>query len=489
LNIGLDAALASLMERFSQKGITLYVVGGYVRDSLLESSAGVKLHKKRTRETTFREEATRDVDVCAAAPPDVLAGLQIEGVTIAEKSYGMGTLSLTQHWNGQTYSYEYTAFRADHYRQGGAHRPDGVTFTDRMEVDAARRDFTVNALYAGQDGLVLDPTGRGLSDLAQQTIAQVLDETLSQDALRILRMVRFACALGFAIDPATWRTARANVRHLANISAERIRDELFLILLGDVTYGRKDAVLRALRMLRDLGALGYILPELLEGAGFEQKKQYHAYDVLDHNLHACAAAPPDLVTRLAALLHDIAKPSAYARDGNMYAHGDDGADMAAAALARLRAGNELAANVSQLVRYHMFDLDNRAKERAVIRLITKLGKERFLRLCDLREADFIGSGRGMKADSAHKWRTILRKLEEAGAPLHKKQLAVNGNDIMQELSIGPGKRVGDILSALHIIALKKPSQNTYQSLIRYAKIIDAHYDRKQEPGHRRTGGK
>lgn len=465
MNIKLGGALRSLMERFAAHHIELYVVGGYVRDSILGFPAG--------------GDENGDIDVCAAAPPDVLAALRIEGVSISEKSYGMGTLALTQSWEGGQRAYEYTAFRADNYGRGGAHRPSSVTFTGSMEVDASRRDFTVNALYAGRDGAVLDPTGRGLADLEGRLISQVLDETMSQDALRILRMVRFACALGFAVDPDTWRTARANVPGLADISAERIRDEFFLILTGDTKYGRQDAVERGLRMLRDLGALSHILPELLEGAGFAQAKKYHAYDVLDHSIHACACAPPDLAGRLAALLHDVAKPSVYGQDGNLYAHPDQGAAMATAALERLRADKDTVSRVAELIRYHMFDLDDRAKEKAVLRLLARLGREQFLRLCDLREADFCGSGRGMEATSAKKWRNILRKLEDAGAPLQKSELAVDGNDVMRELALKPGKRVGDILSALHIIALKKPAQNNYQSLIRYAKMIDTHYGRSQ----------
>ena len=147
---------------------------------------------------------------------------------------------------------------------------------------------------------------------------------------------------------------------------------------------------------------------------------------------------------------------------------------ARAALRELRFDADTTDAVCALVGAHMFDLDNRAGRKAVVRMIARLGERQFLRLADVREADFCGSGKGNPAPSAGKWRETLRELKEADAPISRRQLAVNGGDVMRELHIPPGKRVGEILSALHAYALKKPSQNSYKNLIRYAKIINTH---------------
>ncbi|MGI6152664.1 MAG: CCA tRNA nucleotidyltransferase [Christensenellaceae bacterium] len=454
--IDLGAPLRHLLEQFGQKNIALFCVGGCVRNKLL--SLPVK-----------------DIDVCAAHPPASLLDLSFKNIMIHPREYGLGTLIIEQCFEDAQYTYEYTAFRKDNYGRQGSHKPEHIQYTSDILEDAKRRDFTINALYADKTGAVADPTGRGLADLERRSVAQIMPFTISEDALRIMRMVRFACTLGFSIEPDTLTAAKENISKLANISKERVRDEFFMILLADTAYGQKDGVLRGLELLKELGALQYIIPSLLSGEGFAQNAEYHKYDVLDHAIHSCAAAPPDLITRLAALLHDIAKPSVYFRDHNMYAHPEDGAHMAEQTLAALRTPKDITEKVSGLVRRHMFDLGNSAKEKAVLRLLSKLGREQFLRLIELRRADFLGSGKGNEAKSADKWQAILEKLEQSNAPIEKSALKVNGHDIMKELQIGPSPLVGHILAELHTIALKKPSQNNYKSLIRYARMIYTRY--------------
>ncbi|MEA5002243.1 MAG: HD domain-containing protein, partial [Christensenella sp.] len=363
--------------------------------------------------------------------------------------------------------------RCDNYGRGGAHVPQNVVFTTDINEDALRRDFTVNALYAGEDGNVLDPTKRGLAALCDKKIVQVCDDTLSEDALRILRMVRFSCQLGFTIEEETYACAQKYAHQLADISKERIRDEFTKILLSDAAYGVSGAVLKGLYLLKDLGAFRFIFPRLLEGDGVKQSATYHAYDVLEHSLRTCACTPPDLVTRLAGLLHDIGKPEALRRGGRMYGHERLGRAMSENAVAGLRYEKAVAAAVGELVENHMFDLNNTAGKKAVARLITRLGERQFLRLIDVREADFAGSGKGNPALSAQKWREILKELLDQNAPIDKKNLAISGNDLKNELGIPQGKRIGMLLSQLHEYAVKKPSQNNYKSLLRYAKIVNA----------------
>lgn len=430
-----------------------YLVGGYVRNGLLGYAGG-------------------DFDVCSSAPPAALEALASEEISLEERAYGLGTVVLKQRFEGALYVYEYTAFRMDNYGRGGAHTPQSVVFTTDIGEDARRRDFTVNALYMAADGTVLDPTGRGLRDLKQRMIIQVSPETLTQDALRILRMVRFASELGFGIDPETWACAQAHIAGLADISKERIRDEFVKILLADQRYKNKDGVLAGLHALKALGAFAYIVPALTEGDGMGQNTQYHAYDVLEHSIRTCACAPGDLITRLASLLHDIAKPSVFRETGKMLGHDRRGAALAADALRALRFDSATIAAVSALVRAHMFDLDNRARRKAVTRQLTQLGEEQFLRLADVREADFCGSGKGNPALSAQKWREELFSLKEQNAPISRAQLAINGDDLMRELHLPQGKRVGELLRMLHAYALKKPTQNSYKNLLRYAKIVN-----------------
>ncbi|MBD5560969.1 MAG: CCA tRNA nucleotidyltransferase [Clostridia bacterium] len=450
-----SASLARLGQAASERGAVIYNVGGAVRDRLLGFEAA-------------------DDDLAGPKQPQELARLHLPGTTVLDPVNGLGTALIHCRQGEEKEVYEYTAFRTDSYGRDGRHLPEDVCFTDDITMDARRRDFTVNALYVRlPDGEVLDPTGMGLADLKAHVLRMTRPDTLTEDALRILRLIRFAAALGFEVEPETLRAARDQAPALRDISWERIQAEFFRILLGDTVYGRREAVADALYMMRDLGVLEYVLPELTEGRGFAQSPEYHCYDVLDHQIETCAAAPPELTVRLAALLHDISKPEAYRRDGNMHAHPELGSERARQVLRRLRAPRQLISDVAELVEHHMFDLTNEAKSKAVIRRINALGREQFERLADLREADFAGSGRQQKALSAEKWRKVLAGLEKDNVPLTVSGLAVSGHDLMRELHIKPGPVLGEILGQLLEHVQLRPSQNNYKSLIKYAKMIAA----------------
>ncbi len=465
MNIALGAPQQRLLALLKQSGVSpVYLVGGYVRNKLLGFPSG-------------------DLDIASPFPPQELAKIESPEVELAKRTYGLGTLVIKQCFEGRVYPYEYTAFRCDNYGRGGAHVPQNVVFTTDINEDAKRRDFTINALYADETGKVTDPTKKGLLALRDQKIVQVCADTLSQDALRILRMVRFACQLGFTIEEETYACAKKYAHQLEDISKDRIREEFIKILLSDALYGKRDAILKGLHLLKDLGAFRFIFPRLLEGENVKQSEMYHAYDVLEHSLRTCACTPPDLTTRLAGLLHDIGKPEAVKHGGKMYGHERLGKTMAEEATASLRFEKAVTQAVGELVESHMFDLNNTAHKKAVVRMITKLGEQQFLRLCDLREADFAGSGKGNIADSAQKWRKLLKELLEQNAPIDKKLLAVNGSDLKKELGIPQGRQIGTLLFKLHEYAVKKPSQNNYKSLIRYAKIVNTR-DGAEESGHK-----
>lgn len=444
-----SAPLQMVADAAKRSGFDIYAVGGAVRNQLLGYTE-------------------KDTDLCGPQTAEEMRVIASSNITVTDAVNGLGTALIL--CGGE--HFEYTAFRTDSYAPGGSHTPDRVQFTTDIAVDARRRDFTVNALYMDlASGRILDPLGTGRADLKRRILRQVRSETMDEDALRILRMVRFAAQLGFTVDEETFAAARLRVPGLKDISGDRIRDELYLMLLSDVPYGRPGAPAKALLMLRDLGALDYVLPGLMDGAGFAQNEKYHRYDVLEHQIAACAAAPPDLRTRLAALLHDIAKPAVFRKNGNMHEHPKEGAEQTRRLLKRLNASSGIICDTSQLVAEHMFDLANTAKPKAIRRHILKMGPEQYERLADLREADFAGSGRGSIPKSADKWRTVLAEMKTQNAPFQMSDLAVNGTDIMRELGLEPGPQVGTILRALLPYAAERPSRNNYNCLLNYARML------------------
>jgi tRNA nucleotidyltransferase (CCA-adding enzyme) len=447
---------------FHKKGIPLYAVGGFVRNSLL--------HLPLT-----------DFDICSAMlPEEAAAFMRLEGAHVIEKALDFGTIEIHYLFEGKKHVFEHTTLRKDFYGEGGSHRPLRVVFTDDLALDAVRRDFTINAIYADAlSGEVIDITGRGLPHLLEGVIAAAHDDphqTLQDDGLRLLRLVRFACELGFSIDPALWRAACEKSSLLKDISAERIRDELVKIMLSDTKYPQRTQGAyphkNGLLMLKNLGALEMILPSLLQGVGVGQNTQYHVYDVFSHSIQAFAVSPPDLQSRLAALLHDTAKPLAFSSQGNMYGHERYGAEIARDELKALAFDNKTIDTVSLLIKNHMFDLQNKAKPLTVRKKAAELGIALFEKLIALRRSDFIGSGKPLETvESADKWQAVLAEMIEEKTPFLEKDLKITGTDIMKALGIAEGTLVGEIKKRLLALCIARPSQNTQKSLLRHAKNI------------------
>ncbi len=456
----MPGGLLSLSDIFSANGYKLYLVGGYVRNRALGLSGG-------------------DLDICSCALPENAAFfLREAGVKVIEKAPEFGTIEIHIVEDGKKSVFEHTTFRRDFYPQGGEHRPDSVKFTNDISEDAARRDFTVNALYLDiKTGQTLDPTGKGIDDAAAGVIraaAEDPDITIRDDGLRIMRMARFAAELGFVVDGALMERAKSRAALLLDISAERKRDELKKILISDTKYGFADAPIKGLEILRQAGALPFILPALSKGEGVKQSEQYHKYDVLEHCIHSCAAAPAVFELRLAALLHDIGKPSALREGGNMYGHEVIGEALAAAELDLLKFENRIKAAVLPLVRWHMFDLEGKAKPMTIRKRAVKLGREVFLMLIELRRADFIGSGMQMRdVTSADNWQKELERMDALCVPWSVKELKITGEDIMRLLNIPPSPRVGAILEALHKECVAHPQSNETHTLQKLALALSA----------------
>lgn len=485
IQIPLMKELTALARLFDEAGVCLYAVGGMVRNPLLGY------------------EQT-DIDVASEMhPQDVLALCERSGIDCVPKALDFGTVEILLEHDGQRVGVEHTTFRGERYGAGGTHRPESVTLGASLAADAFRRDFSVNALYYDiLGGTVSDPTG-GMDDLEKHVLRATSKDPLTilrDDGLRVMRLVRFACELDFAIDPNTWQAAKACAKGLGDIAFERKRDELNKILLCDARYAHLDRpchhaqplreeelvansvnispVLRGLYLLLLLDAYTYLIPELNEGAGILQRKQYHAYPVLEHALHACACTPPELTLRLAGLLHDVGKPEALRRNtpegmdwktagtgekghgkSTMLGHDAISAEMIPGILTRLRYPKTIIANVTELAANHMYDLTGMAKESTMRTRFAKLGSVLSEQLCAIREADVRGSGYEHDYVAA-RWRSILEKMRSEGAPFSEKELNCTGADIMRWLNIGPGEQVGEVKTKLLLHCARHPKDNT-----------------------------
>lgn len=452
--------LEYLSKLFAAEGKKLFAVGGMVRNTLLSLPIS-------------------DIDTSSAMlPGEVMALCRKNNIKFFEKGVKFGTVEI----HIGNFSTEHTTFRSDTYSVGGEHKPIDVKFSDSIEEDAFRRDFTVNAIYYDiEENKIIDPTG-GLKDIELKLIRATSKEPdiiLRDDGLRILRLVRFACELGFDVENSTYESAKRNVEGLFDISKERIRDELKKILMSDVRYGKsseninkstENSVLFGLKLLNDLGVLDVILPELTRGRGITQRKEYHRYDVLEHMLHTAASAKADIILRTAALLHDVGKPVVLERTGKFYGHDKEGEKIAKSVLQRLKCPTEFTDRVCVLVRNHMYDLAGTAKEKTLRMKFVQLGLENSLALIDIREADVHGSGiiTG-EVSTAQKWRKIIDKMLKEGVPFCESEINCTGEDIMEYFDLAPSKKIGEIKKALFLHCAIKPKDNNKETLLKVAR--------------------
>ncbi len=443
-----DPELNTLARLVRERGCGLFVVGGHVRNTLL----GFRIS---------------DTDITSALTPDEITALcQSAGFKVVPKGVDFGMVEI--HIGDK--SYEHTTFRADSYGEGGSHRPQSVAFSKTPEEDAFRRDFTVNALYASVlTGELIDPTG-GLGDIEKRLIRTTTPDPetiLKDDGLRIMRLCRFAAELGFDIEEKTFAAAKKCAPLLADISAERVRDELKKILMADAKYGlpAQESVLRGLELMDEVGALDVILPELARCRGVGQSPKYHKYPVLEHIFQTVSMSEPELTLRLACMLHDAGKPAALEKNGNMHGHDVISEDISREVFRRLRFDNDTAEEAAWLVRRHMFDLDGRAKEPTLKKRFAEWGEARVNALAAIREADFRGSvGERITVKTAERWRRVLGEMKAKRTPFSENELNCTGRDIMEWLSLPPSPRIGEIKRALFMHCAVRPQDNTYEKL-------------------------
>lgn len=404
----------------------VYIVGGFVRDSLL----GYVSH---------------DIDLTGDYTPDqVKSFFKNSPYSVHDGSKKFYTLII----KGRLYSYEFTSFRLDSYRKG--HSPEESTLTHDIGEDASRRDFTINAIYYNlKTGNLVDPFN-GLCDLNSKIIKTTRKAHLvfSEDGLRLMRLCRFASSLGFKIEASTFKEAKNHASLIKDISPERIKEELDKILLGDTTYGIQAAHSIGLDLLTKIGVNDYILPDLVKGIGMEQRPDYHKYDVYTHILKAVEYSDPEV--RLAALFHDIAKPYCKLTTGKYRGHDIEGYRMTIEIMTGLRYPTELIYKTATLVKHHMFNLDGNAKINTIRHFVQENSKI-IPELVKLKYADSYGTGLvpiGSKIPTADILLDVLNDLNNEGVPFSISDLLVDGNDLINIPSIPATKRSEVLFSLL-----------------------------------------
>lgn len=407
----------AVLRALEAAGHEAWCVGGCVRDALLGRVPG-------------------DWDVAASALPEET--LAVFGSRALPTGLKHGTVTVKTSGG----PVEVTTCRID-----GAYldhrRPESVTFTRSIGEDLSRRDFTVNAMALNLRGELRDPFG-GREDLSRGVLRCVgdPDRRFQEDALRILRGLRFAAALGLEPEPETAAAVRRNRRGLKDIAAERIQAEFFKLLPGE----------RAAEVLRGWPEVfGVFWPELLAMVGFDQRNRHHCYDVWEHSLHALAAVPGDPVLRCTMLLHDVGKPACFTLDGqgvgHFYGHPAVSRELADRMLRRLKCAAEFRETVVRLVEWH--DRDIPRTDKSIRRALRRLGEEDLRRLILVKRGDNFGQApeywdRQRELDRAEE---ILNRLLAEDACFSLRQLAVKGGDLLALGLSGPsvGAALEDLL--------------------------------------------
>lgn len=467
--------ILDIYKKFADHDFELYLVGGCVRNLLLN-------------------RPITDWDLTTNATPEQILELFPDafydnqfgtvGVPILAGTINQKDLTLASH------VVEITTFRSEAEYTDRRH-PGKVTWGKTIAEDLQRRDFTMNAMavkltetvkvFDGELSRIakvesindiIDPFN-GQQDIHDKLVRAVgnPNERFKEDALRLMRAIRFATQLAFTIEDETWKAIQTDAMLLPAISPERVRDELLKILASDHPY-------EGIMLLKDAHLLQYILPELLEGIGISQERpgRHHTTDVFTHNVMSLKECPStDPIVRFATLIHDIGKPHVRSEDEQglviFYNHELAGARIAYQICDRLHFSKKDREKIVKLVRWHMFTIDEHITDAAVRRFIRRIGVENVKDMMDLRIGDRLGGG----TQTAESWRLKLfkKRLEEQlqPEPFSIKDLAVNGKDIMKELNIKPGPKIGQVLQKLFEEVDEDLSKNNKEYLLERIKVL------------------
>jgi tRNA nucleotidyltransferase (CCA-adding enzyme) len=426
-----------ILDTLKDNGYESYIVGGSIRDFIIGTYV------------------PKDYDIATNALPEEIIKFFYKTIPTGIKH---GTVTVMINGKG----YEVTTYRIDgEYLDN--RRPEDVTFVSNLKEDLARRDFTINALAFNEDNGVIDYFG-GKLDLENKIIRAVGEpnKRFREDALRMLRAIRFASSLNFEIEERTLQAIKANSNRVLNVSNERIRDELCKMLVANNAA-------KALRLLEETKLLEFILPELQKSVGFNQQNPHHDKDIFEHTLTVVENCPRELNLRIAALLHDIAKPICFTIDkggiGHFYGHDKKGVILSAQILRRLKFDNESISKITLLVKEHMNVLE-KPTDASVKRLINRVGVDLVHNLFVLQRADALGSScPEIRLEEIQRVEEKTRQILEAKVPLAIGELAVNGKDLIQEFSIKPGEEIGNMLKFLLDKVLENPQVNSRKKLL------------------------
>lgn len=441
MQIKLPEKVKQIITELEAAGYEAYAVGGCVRDSILG----------RTPD---------DWDITTSATP-----MQTKAVFKRTIDTGIqhGTVTVMLEHE----SFEITTYRIDGEYEDSRH-PKEVVFTANLVEDLRRRDFTINAMAYNDRSGIVDVFG-GMADLDNKVIRCVGNavERFTEDALRIMRAVRFSAQLGFSIDPGTERAIVELAPNLANISAERIQVELVKLLMSpNPDYIRK---------AYDLGITRIVLPELDTAFETPQNNPHHMYTVGEHLMHCLINTRADKCLRIAVLLHDIGKPASRTTDkagiDHFHSHVEIGEEMAVKILKRLKFDNDTLTRVRIYIRYH--DRQIEPNDRAVRRAVSKIGEEYFSEVLEIKRADCLAQSMYMrkdKLDKLDKIGALYKKIVEKRQCVSLKNLEISGNDLIMA-GVPQGRKIGEILAKLLEDVLEEPTHNTREYLLEKAKVL------------------
>ncbi len=450
----LDGGAAKIVHELEENGFEAWVVGGAVRDLLLDITSS-------------------DWDVTTNATPEQVVPLFSE--SFYDNEYGTVKVAgkhireqfgLAEGEIDDSILYDITTYRSES-EYSDKRRPDKVEWGKTVEEDLKRRDFTINAIAINLKGEIVDPYG-GQDDLKNKLIRAVGEPSarFEEDALRIMRAIRLSAQLGFMIEEKTLEALKVKVPNLKEISWERIGAEMMKLL---ATEHSADAI----TLMVNCGIIEILIPELLAMKKVAQGG-HHIHDVFTHSIEALRACPSsDPVVRLATLLHDIDKPVSAKAEGvrgvTFYNHEVTGARTAKRIAERLKLSKKDQDRIFTLVRWHMFVYESKMTDASIRRFIRRVGKENIHDMLALRVGDRIGGG-----SKATSWRlTELQKRigEQMYEPLSLKDMKIDGAKIMQILAIPPSRKVGEILNALFEEILEDSAKNTKEYLEKRVKDL------------------
>jgi poly(A) polymerase/tRNA nucleotidyltransferase (CCA-adding enzyme) len=458
-----------VLKQLEAAGFEAFIVGGCVRDLVMD-------------------RIPKDWDVTTNAKPEEIQ--KIFSDSFYENEFGTVGVKVPRFIpNGPEREHdvvEVTTYRIES-KYSDKRRPDTVKFAKSLEEDLGRRDFTINAIALKLTANNKQPTIKnggklsvvgyelmdfygGQRDIKNKIIRTVGDphERFDEDALRMMRAIRFHAELGFSIEKRTLEAIKKYAGHMKHIALERIKDELTRLMLSD---NASDGI----NMLHQAGLLDFVIPELEKGVGVKQNR-HHIYTIYKHSLFSLKYCPSQkLEVRLAALLHDIAKPQTKRGEGEFatfYNHDHVGARVAKKILERLKFSNDIIEKVSLLIDNHMFYYNpDEVSESSVRRLIQKVGLENMQDLIDVRIADRLGSG--VPKAKPYKLRHLEYVIEKVSRDaVSVKMLKINGNDLMKELKLKPGPKIGAILDVLLAEVIEDARKNKKETLIARARELD-----------------